>query len=90
MTNEIVSKVTISLPKELLKLADRIASERKISRSRVIAELLENEEKARTAALMEQGYREMAEENVRLAEEAFQMNSELMLENTDWDEDNNG
>jgi len=39
---------------------------------------------------MEQGYREMAEENVRLAEEAFQMNSELMLENTDWDEDNNG
>jgi hypothetical protein len=52
----------------------------------VIAELLEKEEEARVQALMEEGYREMAEENRRLAEEAFPLVSEALLRNTRWEE----
>ena len=90
MGQQPVAKVTISLPKDLLSLADRLARERSTSRSEVIAKLLEKEEQARIEALMEEGYREMAEENRRLAEEAFQLTSEVILRNTRWDESVDG
>ncbi|MDP2952884.1 MAG: ribbon-helix-helix protein, CopG family, partial [Chloroflexota bacterium] len=41
-----MAKVTISLPRDLLALADRLARERSTTRSAVIAELLEKEEEA--------------------------------------------
>jgi len=34
------AKITISLPKELISLADKLAEEKKISRSRVVSECL--------------------------------------------------
>ncbi len=37
-------------------------------------------------ALMEKGYREMAEENRRLAEEAFPLASAMLLRQTKWNE----
>jgi hypothetical protein len=40
-------------------------------------------------ALMAEGYKEMAEENRRLAEEAFTLVSETVLKYTQWDEDSN-
>ncbi len=86
MSEQKVAKVTISLSKNLLDLADRLARERSTTRSGVIAELMEKEEKARIQALMEEGYREMAEENRRLAEEAFPLASEAIQQNTKWDE----
>ncbi|MBI2304495.1 MAG: CopG family transcriptional regulator [Chloroflexi bacterium] len=86
MREQKVAKVTISLPKNLLDMADRLAHERSTTRSAVIVELLEKEEKARIQALMEEGYREMAEENRRLAEEAFPLTSEMVLRQTPWDE----
>ena len=73
------AKITISLPKDLLALADRLAEDRGISRSGVIAELLEKEERARIEALMAEGYREMGEENRREAEEAFNLTGEVAL-----------
>ena len=81
-----VAKVTISLSQNVLDYADRLAKERATTRSGVIAELLEREEKARIQALMEEGYREMAEENRRLAEEAFPLASEMVQHHTRWDE----
>lgn len=81
-----VAKITISLPKDLLDFADQLARERSTSRSGVIAELLENEEESRIQALMAEGYREMGEENLRLAEEAFPLASETLLQHTQWDE----
>lgn len=44
------------------------------------------EEKARIEALMEEGYREMAEENRREAEEWLPLVSEAVLKYTEWDE----
>ena len=90
MREQKVTKVTISLPKALLELADRLARERSSTRSGVIVELLKKEEKARIQALMEEGYREMAEENRRLAEESFPLASEILQQNTRWDEPGNG
>ncbi|MBF8267546.1 MAG: CopG family transcriptional regulator / antitoxin EndoAI [Dehalococcoidia bacterium] len=81
-----VAKVTISLPQKLLEYADRLAREQSKTRSSVIAELLEKEERGRIQALMEEGYRETAEENRRLAEEAFPLASEMLGKSTRWDE----
>ena len=75
------AKVTISLPRQLLAFADRLAEESSKSRSAIVAELLRKEEEARIEALMIEGYRELAEENRRLAEEAYPLASEVMLRN---------
>ena len=74
-----VAKITISLSKELLHFADQLAKERSTSRSSVIAQLLDKEEEARIQALMAEGYREMGEENLREAEEALNLTSEVIL-----------
>jgi metal-responsive CopG/Arc/MetJ family transcriptional regulator len=84
------SKVTVSLPRELLDLADRLARERSTTRSGVIADLLAREDAARTEALMAEGYREMAEEDRRLAEEALPLIAETFMAHTRWDEDTDG
>jgi metal-responsive CopG/Arc/MetJ family transcriptional regulator len=73
------SKVTISLPAPLLDFADRLAQERATTRSGVIAGLLRQEEEAEIQALMAVGYQEMAEENLREAEEALNLTSEVIL-----------
>ncbi len=86
MRQQRVAKVTISLPQERLDYADRLAKERSTTRSGVIASLLEKEEQARLHALMEEGYREMAEENRRLAEEAFPLAVEMLRRSAPWDE----
>lgn len=90
MEDHRASKVPISLPAPLLEFADRLARERATTRSGVIAELLRKEEEAKTQALMAEGYREMAEENLREAEEAFPLVSETVRHNTRWDESASG
>lgn len=85
-----VAKITISLRQDLVDLADRLARERSTSRSGVIAQLLEREARALTEALMEEGYRELAKENRRLAEEAFPLASDLLARTTAWDEEPRG
>ncbi len=73
------ARTTISLRQDLVDLADRLARERSTSRSGVIAHLLEREARALTEALMDKGYRE-------LAEEAFPLASDLLARATAWDE----
>ena len=81
MADRKVAKITISLSSGLLDYADRIAKERRITRSGLIAELLENEKQARIREQMALGYREMAEENRRESEEALNLTSDVMLRN---------
>jgi len=81
MPNSKVVKVTISLPRELVELADTIAVEAETSRSAVLAQLLREQREARLRALMAQGYQELAEENLRDAEEALPLTGEVVLGN---------
>jgi metal-responsive CopG/Arc/MetJ family transcriptional regulator len=65
-------KLTISLPKDLLTLTDKIAEEKGISRSKVVYTCLLEMAKQRFREEMEEGYRVMAEENKQLARMAFE------------------
>ena len=64
MTIQVV-KVTVSVPSELVKMADKVAKERKTSRSKVGASCLEELAKKRLEAEMEEGYRAMARDEQR-------------------------
>ncbi len=79
MVEQKFSKITISLPRSLLDLADRLARERSSSRSGVIAELLKKEEEVRIQELMTEGYQQLGEENRLEAEEALNLTSEVVL-----------
>jgi metal-responsive CopG/Arc/MetJ family transcriptional regulator len=85
MASSRVEKITISLPKELLEVADKLAREEETTRSAVIANLLRRAEESRIESLMAEGYREMAEENRRLAAQAFPVVSETILRTTRWE-----
>jgi len=79
MRTQKATKITISLPASLLQVADRLAKKHSSTRSGVIAELPKKEENAEREALMAQGYREWGEENLREAEEALGIISEVAL-----------
>ena len=64
MTVQVV-KVTVSVPSELVKMADKVAKERKTSRSKVVSSCLEELAKQRLEAEMEEGYRAMARDEQR-------------------------
>lgn len=81
MPNAKVVKVTVSLPREFVELADTIAVETDTNRSAVLAELLREKREARLRELMAQGYQELAEENLRDAEEALTLAREVVLGN---------
>ena len=64
MTIQVV-KVTVSVPSELVKMADKVAKERKTSRSKVVSSCLEELAKKRLEAELEKGYRAMARDEQR-------------------------
>jgi len=80
MPYEKVTKVTISLPGELVELADAIAAERATSRSAVIAGLLKQYRAERLRADMAEGYRALAGENLHDAEQALPLTSPVVLD----------
>lgn len=86
MAGQKVAKITISLPRPLLEVADRMAQEQSMSRSRFIAHLLEKEEESGLLAQMEEGYREMAEKSRQFGEETFGVVSEMLERTTEWDD----
>lgn len=79
MVQHKASRITISLPQVLLELADRLAEERSMTRSAVIADLLRKEERSQTQLLMAEGYQQLADENRRESEEALNLTSEVTL-----------
>ncbi|MBI4296690.1 MAG: hypothetical protein HY667_06200 [Chloroflexi bacterium] len=64
-----LTKLTITVPKELVAVADDIAKKRKVSRSKVISQCLRELAEKRIEEEMKEGYIAMAEENRRTAEE---------------------
>jgi metal-responsive CopG/Arc/MetJ family transcriptional regulator len=60
-----VVKLTVSVPAELVKMADKVAKEKKISRSKVVSSCLQELAKQRFQADLEEGYKAMAKEEKR-------------------------
>lgn len=58
-----VLKLSISLPKRLIAIADEVASEEKISRSKVVSRCLEELAHSRREKLMIEYYKTMAKEH---------------------------
>jgi predicted transcriptional regulator len=76
--------VTVSLPTEVLKYADRIARETRTSRSRVLTAMLAAEMTRRTEEEMALAYQESAAENEAIVESLRGLASKV-LENTEFD-----
>lgn len=74
------AKLTVSLPQELISLADRIAREKKISRSKVVTACLQDLAEKQRAEAMTAGYKAMAKEQKRLAGMASQIEHEVLPE----------
>ena len=64
MSTQVV-KLTVSVPAELVKMADKVAKEKKISRSKVVSSCLQELAKQRFQAELEEGYRAMAADEQR-------------------------
>jgi metal-responsive CopG/Arc/MetJ family transcriptional regulator len=73
-----VSKITVSLPQELVMYIDASATERQISRSRVIAEILAEKKAADEDQLAAEGYRFYAEEASDFAADSLPAIAEVM------------
>lgn len=86
MNGEKAAKVTVSLPRRVLDIVDRLASEKSATRSSIIVGLVEQAEEAKLQQLMAEGYAGMAEENRRLAEESFPDTVRDISKYTQWDE----
>lgn len=74
------TKLTISLPEELISFADGIARARKISRSKVFSSCLREMAEKHRAAEMAEGYKAMAEEQKQFATMAVEIEHEVIPE----------
>lgn len=80
-------KVTVSIPEELVKIADRVAKERKTSRSKVVSSCLEELARKKINTELEEGYRAMAKINKQVAHEFFEAQREVIIrDKTSWTE----
>ena len=77
-----VEKVTISVPKNLIEITDRIAQEKKISRSKVMSACLEEFAERWLHAEMEEGYKALAKEHLQFAEDSIHLANEVL---PDWE-----
>ncbi len=80
MSTQVV-KLTVSIPRELVKVADKVAKEKKISRSKVVSACLQELAKQKLQEELEEGYRAMAKLHKQLARESFEMQREVV---PDW------
>lgn len=74
------AKLTISLPRELILLADQVAKEKKISRSKVVSYCLREFAEKHRVAEMTEGYKAMAEDQKQLAAMAAKIAHEVLPE----------
>lgn len=73
-----VEKLTISLPRDLLYMTDEIAAERRISRSKVISQCLEEMAEKRLQLKMAEGYRALAKDNLEFANSTIDLTNEVL------------
>lgn len=74
------AKLTVSLPRELISLADQIAREKKISRSKVVSACLQDLAEKQRVAEMAEGYKAMAREQRRFAAMTSKIAHEVLPE----------
>ena len=74
------TKVTISLPQDLLTAVDNIAKERGAPRSSVITEILEDEVEKIEEKSMIEGYIALAGENKAFADDSLPLAREVLAE----------
>jgi metal-responsive CopG/Arc/MetJ family transcriptional regulator len=74
------TKLTVSLPEELISFADEIARERKVSRSKVLSSCLSEYAERHRAAEMAEGYQAMAKELRQVAATASEIEHEVIPE----------
>ena len=77
-----VEKITISLPRDLVLFTDKLAKERKISRSRVVSLCLREHADLMLREQMEEGYKAMSKENQQFADAALKVAGEVL---PDWE-----
>lgn len=77
-----VTRMTVSVPNDLLKYTDRLAREMKISRSKLVTDCLIQLEERRKASLLEEGYRTLAKDLRESAELGWEVAHEVI---TKWD-----
>lgn len=74
------AKLTVSLPEELILFADRIAREKKISRSKVLSSCLRELAERHKVQEMAEGYKVMAKEQKELAAMVSETEHEVLPE----------
>ena len=75
-----VGKLTVSVPRDLIALADKVAHEKRTSRSKVITSCLQELAERRLRAEMEEGYKAMAKEQQEFAKTSFDLQSRVVPE----------
>jgi len=74
------AKLTVTIGRDLVKELDKEAKARKISRSALVEEAIKLVKKKRIEELLKSGYQDMADENLKVAEETIHYGSEAMDE----------
>ena len=74
------AKLTVTIGRDLVKELDKEAKARKISRSKLVEEAIKLLKNRRIEELLKSGYRDMADENLKVAEETIHYGSEAMDE----------
>jgi metal-responsive CopG/Arc/MetJ family transcriptional regulator len=74
------AKLTVTLPKELISIADRMAKEKKISRSKLISACLQDLAEKQKAKEMAEGYINMAKEQKGFVDFAAKITPEILPE----------
>lgn len=72
------AKLTITIPEELIIFADEIARRNKVSRSKAITMCLKELSERQRIAEMEEGYQELAKDNLELASSAKVIEHEVI------------
>jgi len=71
-------KLTISIPRNLLLITDKIAKERKLSRSKVVSSCLQDMAEKYLQERMAEGYGKMAEEHLKFAKRSLPLVNEIL------------
>ncbi len=79
MQSNIMRKITISLPQDLVEFADSTATQADISRSKVISQVLADARTRDETRLAEEGYRFYANEALEFAEASARAVAEAIV-----------
>ena len=79
MTEQVV-KLTVSIPRDLVELADKVAKEKNISRSKIVSSCLRELAKQILQQELEEGYRVMTKPGKQLNRQSVEVQREVTPE----------